>query len=362
MNKKILYFMHVDWDWIKQRPHYIAEELSKKYDTLIMYPHMKRSHLTKNKKDDLKLRAIFHVPFRNRIDLLNTIDRLLIKKYIEFVLKIYKPDYIWITFPDLFKVIPLDHKSKIIYDCMDDVGEFDNDECIKSELINLEIKLIRDSSTIFVSSENLMHIINNREYCKYKTILIRNAFGGNKLNIDSPDKSKIKKSIYKICYIGTVSSWFDFDSLYFCVQNIENIEFHIIGPVDVNNKNWFHDRIILHGPVNHDELYSYIKEFDCMIMPFRVNKLVMSVDPVKLYEYINYNKPIISIYYKEIERFSKYVSFYSTKEELLNVVNDMINTGFITKYNEKEREELLDNNSWKIRASKIVRYLEKIDV
>ena len=46
-----------------------------------------------------------------------------------------------------------------------------------------------------------------------------------------------------------------------------------------------------------------------MIMPFKLNELVKSVDPVKLYEYINYNKPIISIFYQEIKRYSQLCGF-----------------------------------------------------
>ena len=39
--KKILYIMHVDWNWIKQRPHFIAEELTTWYDIKVVYPHAK---------------------------------------------------------------------------------------------------------------------------------------------------------------------------------------------------------------------------------------------------------------------------------------------------------------------------------
>ena len=31
MKIKLLYLMHAPWSWIKQRPHFIAEELSKIY-------------------------------------------------------------------------------------------------------------------------------------------------------------------------------------------------------------------------------------------------------------------------------------------------------------------------------------------
>ena len=40
MNKKykILYFMNVDWCWIRQRPHILAQLLDTKYDLTVLYP------------------------------------------------------------------------------------------------------------------------------------------------------------------------------------------------------------------------------------------------------------------------------------------------------------------------------------
>ena len=43
---KILYFMPVDWNWIAQRPHFMALELQKEYDAVILaVGAYKRSHL-----------------------------------------------------------------------------------------------------------------------------------------------------------------------------------------------------------------------------------------------------------------------------------------------------------------------------
>ena len=34
--QNVLYFMNVDWNWIKQRPHFIAEHLQAYYNLLIV--------------------------------------------------------------------------------------------------------------------------------------------------------------------------------------------------------------------------------------------------------------------------------------------------------------------------------------
>lgn len=361
MRKKIFYFMHVDWNWIKQRPHHIAEGLSKYYDIVVVYPYnLKRTQLTKNNRGGIKLIPVFRIPFVTKFYILRLIDNYLCKKYIKILLKRNNPDYIWVTFPDLYAFIPENYNYKIIYDCMDDAGEFENTSKINFKRINLENALIKKSSLVLVSSMNLMNVIDERSNHKSKVILIRNAFDMCSFKTNSSENS-LNKYAYKICYIGTVSSWFDFDALYFCVQKIKNLEFHIIGPVTVNISKWSHERIIIHGPKKYEILPSIVEKFDCTIMPFILNQLVRSVDPVKLYEYINYGKPIISIYYEEVERFSKYVTFYSSKEELLKIISDMIKGGFKAKYNEEERKEFLEKNSWDSRVNNIKDYLRELD-
>ena len=60
-------------------------------------------------------------------------------------------------------------------------------------------------------------------------------------------------------------------------------------------------------------------------MPFVVNDIILSVDPVKLYEYLNFNKNIISVHYPEIDRFSDFVNFYNSNKELISVIFKLMN-------------------------------------
>ncbi len=347
--------MHVDWDWIKQRPHFIAEGLSKYCDLIIVYPRypsLRTNNLTKNNRNGLFFKPFIYFPFFNKSFIISNLNKLRLKIFINNLIKINNPDYIWITFPALYEYIPNNYKNKIIYDCMDDASEFENEDINK--LVELENKLIKKSSQIFVSSENLALKINNNMPNNKKTFLVRNAFDGKIIKNNKLLKQNKIKNNYKIGYIGTVSSWFDFESILFTLNNLKNIEYHIIGPVDNRINETTHDRIKFYGPIDHNNLFEIINDFDCMIMPFKLNKLVQSVDPVKLYEYINFNKPIISIFYKEIGRFSPFVNFYSNKNGLLNILEEMINNDFIKKYSEVQRRKFLENNTWDCRINDIL--------
>ncbi|SCG86388.1 glycosyltransferase family protein [Methanobacterium congolense] len=357
MVEKILYLMHVDWDWIKQRPHFIAESLSHFYELEVVCQRSLRRSKDLTKKDNVvHVTPMFNIPFYNT-KLLYPVNKFYGKIYINYLLKKYDPDYIWITFPLLYDYVPSNSKYKIIYDCMDNAAAFDLNENLKLKVLELEKSLIKEAYLIFVSANNLATNLNKIHECKNKMFLIRNAFGGQILETKEYD-GIVNKKTYKIGYIGGVHSWFDFETVEYTLKKIKNIEYHIIGPVSEDIiKSHHHKRIKFYGSIKHCDLYSYVHDFDCMIMPFKITDLILSVDPVKIYEYINYNKPIISVFYDELNRFSPYVYFYSTKEEVTQILQTMVKNGFEKKYSNTQRIKFLKDNSWNTRISEINEHL-----
>ncbi|NYB52443.1 MAG: hypothetical protein HVN35_07800 [Methanobacteriaceae archaeon] len=352
--------MHVDWDWIKQRPHFIAEELSHFFDVQVFcrtYPSsllIKASHKTKT--NNVNVHHFYTLPFCFKKGIY-WINKFYLKVYFWYFLKKYNPEFLWIPFPTLYEYIPK-KKYKIVYDCMDDYTEFGFDKYYNERIKKCEEKLINDSLVIFTSSENLYKKLNEKYYAKIKDkiLVVRNAFDGLVLNNEIEEKKRDTK--FKIGYVGTVSSWIDFELLERTLEHFKEIEYHFIGPVypEVSELT-LNERIIFHGPVEHEKLYSFVKDYDCMIMPFKLSDLIFSVDPVKLYEYINYNKPIISIFYDEINRFSPYVNFYSDESELMEVLKNLIIQNFPKKYSNEERIEFLEKNTWSNRVSQILEHL-----
>ena len=349
--------MHVDWNWIKQRPHFVAEELTTWYDIKVVHPHVKHHKNYKKSKisndsSKISLSKVYELPLRGRLSFVGWINKLYLSLFYKFFILYNRPDIIWFGFPNHSQYIPKNKKYQIIYDCMDNASEFFLvDQAKKKEILELEKNLVDKSSIVFASSKYLKKILEERYIgIKNKTFLIRNAFNGKVIerNKNSNIVSSSLKT-YKIGYIGTVSSWFDFELLLYTLNHITDIEFHIIGPIEVDIEQFQHARMKYYGAINHDELQAYVEQFDALIMPFQINDLILSVDPVKLYEYINFDKPIFSVFYEEIERFSEFVTFYSSKEELLSLINH--ETKVLTKkYSDQSRIEFLKENTWQKRV------------
>lgn len=359
--KKMFYFMNVDINWIKQRPHFIAEQLNEKYDMTIYYPIFYNKKVLTNNKfgKNIKFKKIFRLPNVFEFKILRSLINFIMGISVKININIKKPEILFFSSPDHINYIPKKYNGTIIYDCMDDLVALARTSEQKKRVYKNEEKLISNSDIVLVTSNELKKVIS----CKYKNVidkkrieLCRNAFNG--VIID--DKKIIDKksdNIFKIGYFGTVSTWFDFKKIENSLKLISNLEYHIFGPIVDGVNIPQNNRIKYHGIIEHDNMINFALEMDCLIMPFEINDITKSVDPVKLYEYINFNKNILSIYYDEIQRFSPFVYFYNNEEELISNIKQLI-TDNSKKYSNIERITFLQMNSWENRCKQIECILE----
>ncbi len=352
--------MHVDWDWIKQRPHFLAEQLSARFSVTVVYPFSRgRSRLTRTPRAGLRMRPVVGIPFKYVFPALYRLNRLYQRAYIGLLIRLIRPDVIWLTHPFCADLVPSKLACHLVYDCMDDaqaltVGRPFAKKCA----LSLERSLIKRSDLVFVSSAHLADVLDERELCREKTILLRNAYDGKLHQPESHAGAGGRP--YRIGYIGTIASWMDFDSILHALENVPDIEFVFFGPKDADLVTPHHERLKFAGPVPHSQLHEAVRDIDCLIMPFKVNDVVLSVDPVKLYEYINFNKPIISVLYDEVVRFSPFVSFYSDQSGLASAINELKASGFRPKYGPVEREQFLQENTWDVRGRVVAESLERL--
>ena len=115
--KKIFYIMNIDWNWIKQRPHFIAEQLAKSNDVVIFYPYRYgRKSLQSRKKRNLNLKAIYLIPRISGIEKLTWINDGIFSLIIRMWILLKSPDIVYLTYPSQTTMIPSRFKGKIVYD------------------------------------------------------------------------------------------------------------------------------------------------------------------------------------------------------------------------------------------------------
>lgn len=344
--KKLFYIMGIDWEWIFQRPQIIAQHLEEVYDVTVIFP---RSILQQHKKQGQRYprnyRILWTIPFQEKNFMLGLISSLFSRRLFR---DIQDYDVVWIGYPLYYRYIPKEYTGKIIYDCMDNHEALYPDRKRVEKLLCQERALASKCDILLVTGNKLRQKM--KHWCGEGRIrLVRNGVAVEK--VLSP-KLDVRRDKYKIGYFGTIAEWFDYELLEKSLEKMGNIEYHLIGPVMKQSRK-VNNNIIFEGIVPHAQLPEATADFDCLLMPFKVNDVVEWVDPVKLYEYISLGKCIIASKYEEIERFEDYVYFYSTSQEYIGLLTELAARGFPPKYTSNQQTEFLDHNFWETRYKEI---------
>jgi hypothetical protein len=71
------------------------------------------------------------------------------------------------------------------------------------------------------------------------------------------------------------------------------------------------------GPRSYDSLPGFAKGFTVAMLPFKVNRLTESVNPIKLREYLAAGLPVVSTALPEVKSYAGVVRIGATKEEFV---------------------------------------------
>jgi teichuronic acid biosynthesis glycosyltransferase TuaH len=353
LKDKMIYVMNVDWNWIKQRPHFLAQGLAELFDIAVLYQYRYgRKGLQKREPGSLNIKPIYVIPRIDRYKVLSKLNNWIKCRKISSLIKKNKPRYIFLTFPDQYRSIPKNYDGIVIYDCMDNHLAFIKNAQRRELLEKQELALLERANIVLASSDKLKSVLVNRYGVKQqkKIQVVRNGYSGSILEHNQNIKKQSSEK-YTICYFGTISSWFNFNFIEKSLLDFKNIQYVLIGPLDGVNVPKS-DRIQYIGTVEHDRLFETTKNTDCFIMPFVVNEIIESVDPVKLYEYINFNKNIICVEYDEVMRFGEFVHFYSDYDSFKQQLQILMQEGQV-KYSLDTRTSFLKTNSWRERVDQI---------
>lgn len=357
--EKIAYVMHVDWNWIKQRPHFLAEELSSQFSLDLFFIRnykQNRAAINVYPKKMNSITVIHKVPFSAKNILLQSLEKSINRKNIKALYK-EQYDYLIVTSPIILQYIDLEKikYKKLIYDCMDDHISFTRNNKIRDQIYRQEQRILKIADIVTVSSSYLKEKVLSR-VGRENVLILNNAIDKCFIcskELINPAKNNEK---YNILYFGTVSHWFDFDIILNILNIYHNIEITIIGPCEVITPK--HERIRYVPPISHEKLKDYIKYANAFIMPFKVNELVKAVDPVKLYEYIAYGKPTFVIEYGETRKFKDYVFLYRNLNELSSRIKEAMvkNNDSISQ---KKINEFIKSNTWEYRVRLLIEYMKK---
>ena len=363
-NQRVCYFSLVTWKWIKQRPHFVALKIAEKYKVDYTYLEVIKKYQKQNNKElsvtdnsidnkNLNIKPFYIYPGEKKFKLFQNL-RFLKMIFINYDKVIFtQPNQVEYLFLKVLKM----NKTTIYYECMDNYIGW---EKIPYAFENNERNLIGYSKNIFVSSQSLKNMLVEK-YSIYlnKVVLVRNGYDHNLF--DNYEKQETNLSKPNVVYIGTIDEWFDIDNIVDYAKKNKKIKFYLIGPINpkmkkINKLNI--SNIIVYGPIEHKQVPSFIDDSTVMIMPFKINDIIKYVDPVKIYEYLYFKKPIVSSYWKELDQFNDLMYFYKNKDEFEKVLDKALNSKFKET---KNYDRIMEESKWDNRLDIYLKTLEDIN-
>lgn len=354
---RILYLMHVDWGWIRQRPHHLAVGLAARHEVEVVYPvSWRRSALVRNPAPIART-PLWQLPLRRRIGWAGLLDRALKRRALAAIARRFRPDVWWITHPRLEQLLPerLPPRAILAYDCMDDAAAFPDLPLERADAA-AEARLARRTAVALASSERLAELLVERGFPRAHVSLVRNA-GGGALAGSPPPRRRAPGTPLRAAYFGTVSSWIDFDALVAALAALPALTIDLVGPVEARVPS--HARLRTVGPVAHERLASLAAAADVLLVPFRRTPLVDSVDPVKMYEYVAFEREILCVRWREVERFAALAHLYDTQEELVTMLREIDLGTRACRASAADRAAFLRENAWEARVAQVAALLER---
>lgn len=357
---KILYMAPIGFTDLKQRPQYIAELLARDHEVWYIEPTVSiMKYLLKGgrtyKWQSYDVSPNLHIQkldgrFSMHISLqamdffrLNSLyERKQLKESIN------QCDMIWIGYCGWYDVIAGVQGKKIVYDKMDEDTQITQNKLLARYLRRAEPRLIKKADTIFVTAKKFYEKITK---IKDRVYYVPNGFHRELgQRVDFAEKKNSHRRIFG--YVGALEHWLDIEIIETIVNADCNNYVILVGPNHIPMVK--HERISYVGRVPKTQVGDYIQFFDVCLFPFKKNDFLDTVDPVKIYEYLVFNKPILAIDSVETRKFGELVIRYSSRKELLEKLKMEFKPPFLTNV---KRMVYLEENAWEKRMDII---LEKI--
>jgi GT2 family glycosyltransferase/glycosyltransferase involved in cell wall biosynthesis len=245
--------------------------------------------------------------------------------------------------------------SRLIYDCIDHHGGFDN----TGEAIDaLERTLLAKSDAVVVTSQWLydlavQHNANVR--------LIRNATEFERFSL-RPDKVFADPQGRRVIgYIGAIASWMDIDLLQQIASAFPQCLLLLVGADESGARKRLADRdnVMLTGEIPYSELPQYLYGMDVCLLPFKVVPLTLATNPVKIYEYLSAGKPVVATDLPEMAQFGNLVQTATGRHEFIAKIRESLevsdNHGEVVV-----RRAFAAENTWQCRVSDLIAVIESL--
>jgi glycosyltransferase involved in cell wall biosynthesis len=208
---------------------------------------------------------------------------------------------LWIYHPEAARILEHIPARFVCYDCVDDFRTFPQYRKRRDAIAALEGWLLERAGLVFTTSPALYEIKRQQNP---NTHLVPNVGDYEHFSRAMLPETEIPSDLAgipepRIGFVGAIDDYkLDVNLLAQVAASREDWSFVLIGPVGVAEKQarlqaLCRPNVHLLGYRSYENLPAYLKGMDACIIPYAVNEHTASVFPIKFFEFLATDKPVI---------------------------------------------------------------------
>jgi hypothetical protein len=131
---------------------------------------------------------------------------------------------------------------------------------------------------------------------------LRNACGIREFPPGRPwvDGARDRPARKVLGYVGCIADWFDWPLVIRLAQSVPDVDVELVGPCFTPPPRPLPPNIRVQAACDHRSLHAHMQRFTAGLIPFRINRVTASVDPIKYYDYRAFGLPVLSTNFGEM--------------------------------------------------------------
>ncbi len=260
------------WDQMPQRPQFMLEAFAREgHDVWVVDPT-----LTTPLRVDDRIRlvgSVRAVPGRNVI--------------------------LYTHFAPLVTMIDRFEDAAVVYDLMDDLTIYDDDEVgmPQERRVRHHHFAMTERADVVVVSNAVLGERHNTE--RSDLIRVENGVDLARFGVEGPVADILENRPGVVGYHGAIAQWFDFEIMRALAAAAPDLSFVLVGPVDPRAESDL-DRLAALPNVEHvgeqpgHLIPTFVRGFAVGLIPFVINTMTEGVTPLKMYEYMASEVPVVA--------------------------------------------------------------------